>query len=103
MASENVASLTKKLKELTARVVALESPLKPSGVSINKFETHHNDEGLNMGHDDMIQSMVNAIKIINPKLIVDGRHLIENVKAITGCKVLTEKMMDEAYALLKKG
>jgi hypothetical protein len=89
---------------LTARVDRLESPLKVA--TINKVETHHApEEGLNMGHNDMIQSMVNTLKILNPKLIdpVTHRHSLQNVRAITGCKVLTEKMMDEAYVLLKKG
>jgi len=112
--SENIASLTKKLKELTARVEALESkgkttPLK--GTSLNKVESFNGEAepepqgGLKMGHQDKIVSMRNAIKILNPKLInpETKRHELHNVAAICGFKGVTEEMMDEAYALLEKG
>mgnify|MGYP005870233915 CR=1 FL=1 len=111
--SENITSLTKKLKILTERVDALEAkrvstPLK--GVSINKVEGYNQEQepeqkgGLQMGYNDKIISMRNAIKILNPKLIdkETGRHEIHNVAAICGFKGVTEEMMDDAYKLFEK-
>lgn len=114
--SKNVtnAELNKRLKELTERVEALESkgkttPLK--GASINKVEGFNGEVapeptgGLNMGYQDKLVSMRNAIKILNPKLIdpETNRHELGNVAAICGFKGVTEDMMDDAYSLLEKG
>ena len=94
--------LTSKLED---RVAILEKIcIKSVGVSINKVEKF-NDEvpstiesynGMRMDASDRIQSMQNAIKILPPNMVVDGRHLKENIEAICGFKVLDE-MMDEAY------
>lgn len=50
--------------------------------------------GMEMEHK--LQSMTNAIKILPPNMIKDGRHLKENIQAICGFMVLDE-MMDEVY------
>jgi hypothetical protein len=91
--------------DLIERVQILEKLcIKPEGKSINKVEKFNNEvpstiesyNGLRMGEDDKIQSMRNAIKILPPNMIVDGRHLKENIEAVCGFKVLDE-MMDAAY------
>jgi hypothetical protein len=91
--------------DLIERVELLEKKLdKPEPKLINRVEKF-NDEvpstvesynGMKMGASDKIISMRNAIKILPPNMIVDGRHLKENVEAICGFKVFDE-MMDEAY------
>lgn len=71
---------------------------------INKFEKHDgpppvndwNDRPLSLNYDNKIQSMKNAIKILPPNMIVNGRHKVENIQAICGFSV-SEQMMDEAY------
>jgi hypothetical protein len=93
------------IMELQERVCVLEKIcIKPEGKLINKVEKW-NDEvpstiesynGMKMEDSDRIQSMVNAIKILPPNMIKNGRHLKENVEAICGFKVLDE-MMDAAY------
>lgn len=109
--TENVASLSKKLRELTARVETLEAKRETTplqGKSLNKVETFNGEGepeptgGLQMGYQDKLVSMRNAIKILNPKLInpKTGRHEIHNVAAICGFKGVTEEMMDDAYELL---
>ena len=52
--------------------------------------------GMKMNDEDKIQSMRNAIKILPPNMIKDGRHERHNIEALCGFKVL-EEMMDAAY------
>jgi len=102
---DKISNLLSRMFELEIRVLELEKIcIKPVGVSINKVEKF-NDEvpstiesynGMKMDASDKIQSMQNAIKILPPNMVVDGRHLKENIEAICGFKVLDE-MMDEAY------
>lgn len=114
---ENIASLSKKVNDLIERVEFLERRLsssddKPTGLSIHKVESFNEEsvpapgDGLKMTRNDKIISMVNAIKILNPKLIgSDGRHSAQNIGAICGFKV-DHTMMDDAYQKLhteKKG
>jgi tetrahydromethanopterin S-methyltransferase subunit A len=99
---EYVLEVVERLQE---RVKILEKIcIKPEGKLINKVEKF-NDEvpstiesynGMKMDASDRIQSMQNAIKILPPNMVVNGRHLKENIEAICGFKVLDE-MMDAAY------
>jgi hypothetical protein len=81
---------------------------KPQAPSINKLEAHSGDtvttiedyKGISMGYDDKIQSMRNAIAILPPNMIREGRHSVENIQAICGFQV-TEDMLDSAYEGLK--
>lgn len=76
----------------------------PEPVTIQKFEQHdvetpepkYEDRPMAMDYEHKIQSMTNAIKILPPNMIVDGRHRKENVQAICGFMV-TDEMMDLAY------
>ncbi len=52
--------------------------------------------GMRMDYDTKIQSMTNAVKILPPNMIKDGRHLRENIQAICGFMV-SDEMMDEVY------
>lgn len=55
-----------------------------------------NPNGFKMSHEEKLQSMLNAIKVLPPNMIVNGRHSVENVQALNIFKV-TEEMMDEVY------
>jgi len=48
---------------------------------------------------DKLASMQNALKILPPNLLQDGRHSPENVQAICGFPV-TEEMLNAAYERL---
>ena len=50
--------------------------------------------------EDKIDSMRNAMKILPPNLIKNGRHHHENVQALCGF-LINEEMMDQAYAGFK--
>ena len=52
--------------------------------------------GFKMSHEEKLQSMLNAIKVLPPNMIINGRHSVENVQALNVFKV-TESMMDEVY------
>jgi hypothetical protein len=41
--------------------------------------------------------MTNAIKILPPNLIVEGRHAKQNIEAICGFKI-SDEMMEEVYS-----
>jgi predicted nuclease with TOPRIM domain len=100
-----VSYVAEYIKDLEVRVATLEKIcIKPEGKLINKVEKF-NDEvpstiesynGMKMDASDRIQSMQNAIKILPPNMVVNGRHLKENIEAICGFKVLDE-MMNAAY------
>ena len=83
---------------------------KPVTKSINKVEQFNSEvipdvkqeSNIRMGYDDMINSMVNACKILPPNLIFEGRHTQENIQAICGFMV-TDEMMDEAYSRFSHG
>jgi hypothetical protein len=51
---------------------------------------------MGMDYECKIQSMTNAVKILPPNMIKDGRHLRENIQAICGFMV-SDEMMDEVY------
>lgn len=99
------------LDALRAWVALLESPpvveqeKVPEGKNLQKSEqvageaaAEHRDN-MQMTRFHKLLSMRNTLKILNPKLMVDGRHLATNVSAICGFKV-DQEMMDEAYKML---
>jgi uncharacterized Ntn-hydrolase superfamily protein len=106
---DTVNAMNETIANLQERVEILEKKLeKPEIKSINRVEKF-NDEvpstiesysGMKMGYHDKITSMRNAIKILPPNMVVNGRQLKENVEAIVGFKVSGE-MMDEAYEEIK--
>jgi hypothetical protein len=83
---------------------------KPATKSIHKVEQFNNEvipdirpeSNIRMGYDDMVNSMINACKILPPNLISEGRHTQENIQAICGFMV-TDEMMDEAYSRFSHG
>jgi hypothetical protein len=93
--------------EFTAEVFALrasisELPAPKKSVSINKVESFNGEvepikeENLKMQYNDKIQSMRNAIKILPPNLIENGRHSARNIGAICGF-IVHDDMVDEVY------
>ena len=72
--------------------------------SIHKVEEFNGEEILDvkdesrmkMAYEDKLLSMKNAIKILPPNMIENGRHAKANVEAICGFKI-DEAMMDAAY------
>lgn len=106
---ELVYALQEKLLNLEIEILDLKKSLeKPEGKSIHKIEiftgeqppTAESYNGMKMGMSDRIISMQNAIKILPPNMVVEGRQLKQNVEAIVGFKV-SDEMMDEAYEGLK--
>jgi hypothetical protein len=73
-------------------------------VTIQKFEKtdketpepEYDKRPMGMDYEHKIQSMTNAVKILPPNMIKDGRHLKENIQAICGFMV-TDEMMDLVY------
>ena len=53
--------------------------------------------GANMSHEEKLQSVLNAVKVLPPNLMKNGRHVKENIQAIN-CFRVTDKMLDEVYA-----
>lgn len=92
--------------ELYARVSDLESKVakKPFKSTINKIETFNGEAdveprveaGLRLSDFDKLVSAKNAVKILPPNLIVDGRHTKENISAICGFQV-DDDMWDAIY------
>ena len=92
------------VKDLTARVEVLEQTAqrRHSGVSIQKVEPlevmPEKQETREWGTEaEKLQCMINAVKILPPNMIKDGRHSTENVNAICPFKV-TEDLMDLLYS-----
>ena len=81
----------------------VETPVTPEQ-SIHKVETFNNEQAppvsetsnIRMNEEDKIYSMKNAIKILPPNMIVNGRHTKQNIQAICGFMV-TDAMWDKAY------
>lgn len=84
--------------------IELEKEVAIPDVSINKVETFNNEvaptnevyDGMRMLYEDKIQSMRNAVRILPPNMIKNGRHIKENIQAICGFMV-TPEMLDEVY------
>ena len=107
----NVMSLHKRVKVLEGIIFELlEASKKVPGDTvqlrepgINKIETFNGDKtpdkktGMDMDEEHRDQSMVNAIKVLPPNFIKDGRHSKENIQAICGFNV-TPEMLDSLYS-----
>jgi hypothetical protein len=52
--------------------------------------------GMKMTDEDRIYSMTNAVKVLPPNMIKNGRHLRENIQALVGF-IVTEEMVDKVY------
>ena len=90
------------IEELKARPVEVpKAPAKEPG--INKIETFNGDvtpevkDGLAMDETHKFESMQNAIKILPPNFVKDGRHSRENIQAICGFNV-SQEMLDTLYS-----
>lgn len=100
---EEVLPVTEKEQE-----VAETAPTKkddgPKEAEINKFEKHDGEppsedwsgRSMGMNYSNKIQSMKNAVKILPPNMVINGRHRKENIQAICGFMV-SDEMMDEVY------
>ena len=95
-----VELLKERITELETKVVKKATPLK----SINKVEDFngesetkpYDDNKLRLNDLDKLTSAKNAIKILPPNLVVEGRHTKENIGAICGF-IVTEEMMELLY------
>jgi hypothetical protein len=74
-------------------------------VSIQKVEDfngemipqpYETDNNMRMNDDDKVRSMKNAVMILPPNLIVNGRHTKQNIQAICGF-IVTDSMMNKVY------
>ena len=103
-----IKDLVIRINELENRLSILEPKKATEGKSINKVETFNGEEepkqrsNMSMGSKDKLLSAQNAVKILPPNLIVDGRHIAKNVSAICGF-IVSEEMLDEVYAEKEKG
>ena len=52
--------------------------------------------GMIMDKEGLFQSMKNAIMILPPNLLVNGRHTIENISSLVGYRI-TESQWDRLY------
>jgi hypothetical protein len=92
--------LKERITELETKVVKKATPLK----SINKVEDFngesetkpYDDNKLRLNALDKLTSAKNAIKILPPNLMIEGRHTKENIGAICGF-IVTEEMMELLY------
>jgi hypothetical protein len=103
MVKQAIAPLAKALEELTVQVQNIEDVVyKKPAPSIQKMETFNGEvapepeDNMRMGTEDKIQSARNACAILPPNMIVNGRHIKENVEAICGFKV-DDEFMDLVY------
>lgn len=102
-----VCELNERIETLQQRLQDIESKRSSrANAAINRVEAHdgngqdfapREESRMRMGYEDKIVSMVNAVKILPPNMIKDGRHAKENVQAICGFMV-DEEMMDEVYS-----
>lgn len=101
---EIIASIHDRLEKLEAKVFKKSEP-----ATINKVEEHYGEiphenipkDNSGFSEADKLFSVLNAIKILPPNLIVDGRHTLSNVQAINARFVVTEEMLDEVYKEFK--
>lgn len=64
----------------------------------DRFEDAHEFRNrMSMNDEDKLQSMRNAVMILPPNMVVDGRQTRENISAICGFKV-TEEQWDLLYS-----
>jgi len=109
-ATESIIDYEATVDSLLERVFNLEVAVaqllekKPQGKSIQRVEKFNDEEvpeqressAIKMTDSDKIMSAKNAVKILPPNMIVDGRHSKENIGAICGF-VVTDEMMEEIY------
>lgn len=96
------------INKLIERVDALEKSLikVPKASAINRLELGETEpvlfeeRAMAMKYEDKIGSMTNAVKILPPNMLVDGRHTAENVGAICGF-IVSDEMMDDVYTNFK--
>ena len=101
-------ALTEVNKDLEERLIAFETGKRGLNAEpgLNKIETHNGERTpepktkLGMDDEHKMQSMVNAIKVLPPNFVKDGRHSKENIQAIAGFNV-TPEMMDTLYSKFK--
>ena len=88
--------LQEKEQEAIEEKVAEPTILKQDAKEERLEEMHESRNRLSMNDEDKMQSIRNAIMILPPNMIVDGRHTIENISAVCGFKV-TQEQWDSAY------
>lgn len=100
---KKIEDLFRKYNDLTAKIEERFNKPKQQA-SINKTEEFNGERdsgpreegGLRLTQSDKIVSAKNAVKILPPNLVVEGRHTKENISAICGF-VVDEDMMDVVY------
>ena len=97
------ASIADLLEPLNARLEKLEAKVFATAPkSIQHVETFNNEtipelvDNMRMNVDDKIQSMINAIRILPPNLMVDGKHTAGNIGAICGF-IVDDDLLNIAY------
>ena len=103
-----IIELAKENKDMNERLRAFETGKRGTNAepSLNKVETFNGQRTpekaskLEMDKEHKMQSLVNAIKVLPPNFVKDGRHSLENIEAIAGFKVSPE-LMDELYSKYK--
>jgi hypothetical protein len=75
----------------------INKPERYYGVQMEEPDTRL---GQTMPMEFKLQSMLNAVKILPPNFVRDGRHKKENIRALCGF-VITDEMMDEVYSNYK--
>jgi len=106
---QDLAKLRKQVKELTVRLVALESgtAVKPveqasidkSGEITGEKSTLRSGTNMEMTDFDLVRSVINAASVL-PSTARDGAslmHTLENLSALCGCKV-TDEIREAAYS-----
>lgn len=103
--SENLETLVQIVDSLVTRVEALEAKKPRNIASIHKVEDFNGDvatpveeysQGMKMDFEDKLISMRNAIAILPPNLMEDGKHTASNIGAICGF-IVTDEMYDRLY------
>lgn len=91
------------LEKIKDRLDECEKKLeKKRGPLLQKVEAYNGEqvpevkENFKMGLEDKVASVRNAISILPPNLMVEDRHLEENVSALCGFRV-GEDLLDLAY------
>ena len=102
----SIKDLEEQLAVVSERLDKLEAELTPpKGESIHHVEDYNGEtassvrpeNNLKMNFRNKVASATNACKILPPNLIVNGRHLKENVTAICGF-IVDKKILDAVYS-----
>jgi hypothetical protein len=115
--TENIQSLLKRILALEARAAKAEEKhdvlyarvFRTKGQTLNKEHAHTGekaqapeDDRTHITDADKLQCVINAVRILPPNYMVDGRHTGVNVSAICGFPV-TEEMLDMVYDKAEEG